>query len=143
MKLKGHLQVLGNLEAANFSQDVADFYGISVKQVRINQNIHGYRGINTISFNDESFYLKQNSPNTDEVLVNFKGSAGVSDHGVLSGLGDDDHVQYALADKSRPTTWDVNVTDGTNLQIDDTINLVGVLSTALSGNSISKSYLLS
>ena len=27
------------------------------------------------------------------------------DHGALSGLSDDDHSQYALADKSRPTPW--------------------------------------
>lgn len=28
-----------------------------------------------------------------------------TDHGALLGLGDDDHAQYALADKSRPATW--------------------------------------
>lgn len=27
------------------------------------------------------------------------------DHGTLDGLADDDHTQYALADKSRPATW--------------------------------------
>jgi len=30
---------------------------------------------------------------------------GVSDHGLLTGLGDDDHPHYALADKSRPSPW--------------------------------------
>jgi hypothetical protein len=30
---------------------------------------------------------------------------GITDHGVLQGLSDDDHTQYALADKSRPATW--------------------------------------
>jgi len=33
------------------------------------------------------------------------GVGGVSDHGLLSGLLDDDHTQYALADKSRPDPW--------------------------------------
>ena len=33
------------------------------------------------------------------------GVAGVSDHGLLTGLLDDDHAQYALADKSRPSPW--------------------------------------
>lgn len=27
------------------------------------------------------------------------------DHGLLAGLGDDDHAQYALADKTRPAPW--------------------------------------
>lgn len=33
------------------------------------------------------------------------GGGGVTDHGALTGLADDDHTQYALADKSRPTDW--------------------------------------
>lgn len=33
-------------------------------------------------------------------------AGGVTDHGALTGLyPDDDHAQYARADKSRPTTW--------------------------------------
>ena len=32
-------------------------------------------------------------------------SITVLDHGGLTGLGDDDHTQYALADKSRPSPW--------------------------------------
>ncbi|MBA7613436.1 hypothetical protein ES703_20685 [subsurface metagenome] len=30
---------------------------------------------------------------------------GISDHGLLDGLADDDHPHYALADKSRPDPW--------------------------------------
>jgi len=30
---------------------------------------------------------------------------GVTDHGLLTGLADDDHAQYALADKTRPSPW--------------------------------------
>lgn len=38
----------------------------------------------------------------DGVLAKWQpGSAGVTDHGALTGLGDDDHTQYALADGSR------------------------------------------
>jgi hypothetical protein len=33
------------------------------------------------------------------------GGGGVTDHGALTGLGDDDHPHYALADKSRPSPW--------------------------------------
>lgn len=32
-------------------------------------------------------------------------AGGVSDHGLLTGLLDDDHPQYALADKTRPSPW--------------------------------------
>jgi hypothetical protein len=37
------------------------------------------------------------------------GGAGVSDHGLLTGLGDDDHTQYALADGSRGSFAPTNV----------------------------------
>jgi len=37
-------------------------------------------------------------------------AAGVTDHSLLSNLLVDKHTQYALADKSRPTTW-VSATD--------------------------------
>jgi len=33
------------------------------------------------------------------------GAGGVSVHGLLSGLDADDHTQYALADKTRPSPW--------------------------------------
>lgn len=39
--------------------------------------------------------------NNITVEVAIAGSSGTSDHGSLSGLGDDDHTQYALADGSR------------------------------------------
>jgi hypothetical protein len=32
-------------------------------------------------------------------------SLGIADHGLLTGLTDDDHPQYALADKTRPAVW--------------------------------------
>jgi hypothetical protein len=125
MKLDGNLQLAGDLKARNFPQEVKDFYGITVKQVRTSDgNIHSYSGISLISFNDESFYLEQNTPNTDEVIVNFKGGSGVTAHSALTGLiaPADDHTQYALADRSRPTLWNVKITDGTNIQTDDTVN---------------------
>lgn len=38
------------------------------------------------------------------------GGGGVSDHGALSGLADDDHPQYFLADGTRPIAGDLTVT---------------------------------
>lgn len=45
------------------------FYGITVAHSD-DSTVH--RGINTLKFNVESFYITQNSPNTDESLVNFR-----------------------------------------------------------------------
>jgi hypothetical protein len=42
-------------------------------------------------------------PDTDtvDVTIDATGGSGPSDHGALTGLGDDDHAQYALADGTR------------------------------------------
>lgn len=45
------------------------------------------------------------------------GAAGVSDHGAMSGLGDDDHTQYLLATGSRNTTGSHTYTAGANLTL--------------------------
>jgi uncharacterized protein (DUF2252 family) len=79
------------------------FYGVTVKQT---DDAASFKGINTLGFNADSFYITQNDPNTDEIIVNFRGSAGASDHGALTGLGDDDHTQYTLADGTRTFTGD-------------------------------------
>ena len=45
--------------------------------------------------------------------VAISGGSGVSDHGDLTGLADDDHEQYLLADGSRICSGDFTVGDGT------------------------------
>lgn len=57
-----------------------------------------------LSFEAGSFYLTRTS-DPFEIMVNFRGSAGssgggVTDHGALTGLGDDDHPQYARKNAS-------------------------------------------
>ncbi len=50
------------------------FYGITVKH---SDDSQAFRGINTLAFNRaDGFYVGQNSPNTDEVVVNFSGAQG-------------------------------------------------------------------
>jgi len=49
------------------------FYGITVKH---SDDSASFRGLNVIAFEVDNFYLTQNSPNTDEVIVNFRGSSG-------------------------------------------------------------------
>ena len=45
------------------------FYGITVKHTN---NTQSFRGIKVISFNNVDFYLGQNFPNTDEVVINLR-----------------------------------------------------------------------
>ncbi len=95
---------LGDRLAAD---DNDGFYGLNVKQTDDEQS---YKGINTLAFEASSFYLTQNDPNTDEAIVNFRGSGGgVTDHGALAGLSDDDHTQYTLVDGTRAFTGDQSV----------------------------------
>jgi hypothetical protein len=76
MKLEGHLQVNKTLFSDTFGEvaykdDISPgFYGINVKQ---SDDAASFIGINTVAFNTDSFYLTQNSPNTDEAVVNFRG----------------------------------------------------------------------
>ena len=85
-------------------QDITDavggFYANTVKE---SDDSLVFTGISVFSFQKSSFYLTQNAPNTDEVQINLRPEAASSlDHGLLSGLADDDHTQYILASGTRP-----------------------------------------
>jgi hypothetical protein len=56
-----------------FCGDVTFFYGINAKQT---DDAASFKGINTFAFNADDFYLTQNAPNTDEVVVNLRGNTG-------------------------------------------------------------------
>ena len=51
---------------------VQNFYGLVVKETQAPAAT--YKGINTINFDANFFYLSQNAPNTDEVVVNLRES---------------------------------------------------------------------
>ena len=58
-------------------------------------------------------------------------STGTVDHGVLEGLGDDDHTQYLLADGSRTLSGNLTVTgtvDGRDISADWSIINLAVTS---------------
>lgn len=61
---------------ADLGQDsgstVQNFYGLVVKETQVPAAT--YKGINTINFDTNFFYLSQNAPNTDEVVVNLRES---------------------------------------------------------------------
>jgi len=76
--------------------DENGFYGSVVK---MSDGSKSFRGITVIAVDKDHFYLEQNAGNTDEVVISLKppaGSGGVTDHGALTGLSDDDHPQYLL-----------------------------------------------
>lgn len=98
-------------DAARLQDIGPGFYGIVVKQ---SDGLQSFEGIRVINFNTDSFYVEQTSPNTDEVMVNFRGNvsssgSGVSDHGALSGLSDDDHPQYLLRTETPPGFYGIFV----------------------------------
>ncbi|KKK80555.1 hypothetical protein LCGC14_2822320, partial [marine sediment metagenome] len=78
----------------------------------------------------------QKSDNTATILTNFPpgifNSAGVTDHGNLAGLTDDDHTQYLLADGTRALSgnWDMgafNVSiDSPTFFVDSNNDRVGI-----------------
>lgn len=85
-----------------------------------------------------------NSTNTVEVRSDgIQGPAGTTDHGLLTGLADDDHTQYH--NDSRADTWlgtksTTNLSEGTNLyftneRVDDRVN-----SLLVAGNNIALTY---
>lgn len=70
-----------------------------------------------IRFNRDTFYIERASDGTPIVNgISTSGSSGVTDHGALTGLTDDDHSQYLLAtqatDRSTFTTNWADLTDG-------------------------------
>ena len=77
------------------------FYGVNFRET--DGTPPGFRN-DTIYFDSSSFYLHPNS--VGKPVLSFRGSAGggVSDHGALTGLSDDDHPQYSLADGTRAFT---------------------------------------
>ncbi len=75
MEVRGDLNVRGTLLQDGTPVDegtsVSEFY-LTVKQTN---GLQSFSGISVINFGDD-FYVSQNSPNTDEVVVDFRGTAG-------------------------------------------------------------------
>ncbi len=59
--------------ASTVSGSTEGFYGLNIK---LTNNSKKFKNINTLNFEVSNFYLDQNSPNTDEVTIAFRGSSG-------------------------------------------------------------------
>jgi hypothetical protein len=68
-------RVTGWERFARINEVAPGFYGITVGQT---DDLGTFRGIQKINFNTDSFYITQNDPNTDEVVVNFRGTTAAA-----------------------------------------------------------------
>jgi len=82
-------------DVARTSEIGPGFYGITVAET---DGDPVFTSLERVDFNTDDFYVTQNT-RTDRAIVNFRGS--VTDHGALTGLGDDDHLQYFLTDGTK------------------------------------------
>jgi len=77
----------------------------------------------TVIFNSEAFYVERDS--AGKAVVNFRPDAadGITDHGALTGLGDNDHPQYLLRTETPPGFYGIvfRESDGSYVERDDTL----------------------
>ena len=135
-----------NLEKIGGNTDVTKLAGIEAgAQVNTVDDVNGQTGNVSLGLQDLNDVTFAASPNlaVDDMIVfdgvNWvnvqKSEVGVTDHGGLTGLADDDHTQYALVDGTRDfsgrVTIDSNIATGLHvtssvsgnpeIQIDDSI----------------------
>jgi hypothetical protein len=79
----------------------------------VTDGTNSFNNINDLNFNGDNFYLSSDLAGSPVVNLN------TADHGALSGLDDDDHLQYSLVDGTRSYTDDVTITaPGATLTLD-------------------------
>ncbi len=83
------------------------FSGLAAGDYTVRPQWHDGNSGHDVSFYDRQLSLK------GSWAVTAIGGEGVTDHGDLDGLADDDHTQYLLADGSRICSGDFTVGDGT------------------------------
>ena len=68
-----NIAITNDADEVFIAANIDKFYGINVSNY--NPTNESFRGIGTVKFDSTYFYLDQNAPNTDEVLVSFKPAA--------------------------------------------------------------------
>jgi hypothetical protein len=71
----GDVRIVLSSDVAKQSDIGPGFYGINVKQT---DDLASFSNINTVAFHTNDFYITQNDPNTDEVVVNLRGTAAAA-----------------------------------------------------------------
>lgn len=100
------------------------FYGITVAET---DGTPSYIGINKVNFETTWFYVEQNSLNTDEVVVNFRGlPAGTGEANTASNLGAGEGI---FAQKSGVDLQFKSLIAGSNITLTPSANEITIAST--------------
>ena len=76
--------------------------------IRITDGISNFVNATILSFNDTDFYISHGLEGYPTInLKTITGTGGVTDHGLLTGLADDDHPQYLLRTEESPGFYGV------------------------------------
>ena len=112
---------------AGTGQSDPGFYGITVAET---DGIPSFRGLNKLNFNATDFYLEQNTPNTDEVSINFRPDSA-SNLGSGSGI---------LANKSGKDFQFKTLIAGTNITLTPTATDITITAAASASNPVEGFY---
>ena len=115
----------------NLAQNVGPgFYGIGVVQ---SDNQQGYSGINTLSFEASSFYLKRSTTDRDKVQINFRGTAG-GGAGTITGGTALGGTEPVYATTTSPTINFKGLTAGAGISLTSDANQINIIATGTSGS---------
>ena len=104
------------------------FYGITIAET---DGTPSFSSIKKINYQTQWFYVEQNSPNTDEVIVNFRGvAAGAGEANTASNLGSG---QGVFAQKVGVDLQFKSLTAGSNITLTPSGTEISIASTGGSG----------
>jgi len=127
-------QVAVSASIARLSDLPPAFYGITIAE---SDSFPTFRGINKVNFEPQWFYITQNSPNTDEVIVNFRGStSGGGEANTASNLGAGEGI---FAQKVGVDLQFKSLVAGTNISLASDANEITITGTA-SGSAVEGFY---
>ena len=117
--LSGNLTVTGTVDGRDVAVDGAKLDGIAAG-AEVNPDVVSQAEAEAGVATTERIWTAQR---VAQAIAALGGGGGVTDHGALTGLSDDDHTQYLLADGTRSLTGNLTVSalatiDGRDLSVD-------------------------